>query len=79
MIGIFGAMTLLSILCAAARIYTRVRLLRMPGMDDAVIVFTVVGVLQPKQANLNAYLLSLALTETSKVCLQVKGSQAFLY
>ena len=58
MIGVFGAMTLLSILCAAARIYTRVRLLRMPGMNDAVIVFTTVGILQPKQASLNAYLLS---------------------
>ena len=58
MIGVFGAMTLLSILCAAARIYTRVRLLRLPGMDDAVIVFTIVGVLHLKQASLNAYLLS---------------------
>ena len=58
MIGVFGAMTLLSILCAAARIYTRVRLLRMPGMDDAVIFFTIVGILQPKQASPNAYVRS---------------------
>lgn len=42
LIGVFGAMTTVSILCVAARFYTRLRLLRMLAMDDAVIVFSIV-------------------------------------
>lgn len=51
-IGVFAAMTALSILCAAARIYTRFRLLRTPGMDDLVIVLSVVGTLHKMKATL---------------------------
>lgn len=43
MLGVFGALGLLSVLCAAARIYTRIRLLRVPGVDDAVILFCAVS------------------------------------
>lgn len=39
-IGVYSAMTGLSILCVAARLYTRFRLIRSPGMDDAVIVLS---------------------------------------
>ncbi len=41
-IGVYCAMTSLSILCTAARLYTRFRLVRSPGMDDAVIVLSLV-------------------------------------
>lgn len=49
-IGMFAAMTALSILCAAARIYTRFRLLRTPGMDDLVIILSVVCILHKIKA-----------------------------
>ena len=51
-IGVFAAMTALSILCVAARIYTRFRLLRTPGMDDLVIILSVVCILHKTKATL---------------------------
>ena len=41
-IGVYSALTSLSILCVAARLYTRFRLIRSPGTDDAVIVLSMV-------------------------------------
>lgn len=41
-IGVYSVMTSLSIICVAARLYTRFRLTRNPGMDDAVIVLSMV-------------------------------------
>ena len=52
LIGVFAAMIVLSVLCAAARIYTRFHLLRLPGVDDAVIVFSIVRLLGPKKCKL---------------------------
>lgn len=56
LVGGFGAMTTLSISCVAARIYTRFRLLRMPAMDDAVILFSIVGAVHQEEAHGNAHL-----------------------
>lgn len=47
MIGVYSAMTGLAMLCVAARLYTRFRLLRSPGKDDVVIVLSMVCVTCP--------------------------------
>ena len=54
LIGVFGAMIGLSILCAAARVYTRFHLVRSPGTDDAVIVLCIVRILHQQITNLNS-------------------------
>lgn len=41
-IGVYCALTSVSITCVAARLYTRFHLLRSPGKDDAVIVLSMV-------------------------------------
>lgn len=48
LIGVFGALLSVSIICTTARIYTRIHLLRMPGMDDAIIVLSIASVLPRK-------------------------------
>lgn len=42
-IGVYSTMTAVSLTCVAARLYTRLRLLRSPGWDDAVIVISMVS------------------------------------
>ena len=42
-LGVFASLTTVSILCVVARLYTRFRLLRAPGADDAVILISIVG------------------------------------
>jgi len=43
-IGVYCTLTTISIACVAARLYTRFRLLRSPGPDDAVIVVSMVSI-----------------------------------
>ncbi len=45
MIGVSAGLATLSILCTAGRIYTRFRLLRMPGLDDVVVLVSIVSIL----------------------------------
>ena len=43
-IGVYCALTTLSLGCVAARLYTRFRLLRSPGKDDVVIMISMVNI-----------------------------------
>ena len=57
MLGVTGALGLVSVSCAAARLYTRIRLLRAPGFDDAVILFCAVSDVPPKKGERFTHLL----------------------
>ena len=57
MLGVTGALGLVSVLCATARVYTRIRLLRAPGIDDAIILFCAVSNVPPKKEKRCAHLL----------------------
>lgn len=46
-IGLYSALTSVSLACVAARLYTRFRLLRSPGLDDAVILISMVSTAFP--------------------------------